>query len=144
MLLLRLSERRDGLTCGLTFAAGSARKSSTPGFKTGPRTKALVRPPALIPGNSSLHSDLLREFHDSGIYEYAEDLGIIRNGELSLPNSGLAGEPRFAAKSREIVILGCSRVLICMYGSQPDGKHPISSESAWLRGDYRSPRIGRF
>ncbi|CAM6103222.1 unnamed protein product [Calypogeia fissa] len=68
---------------------GSTRKSSNPGFKTGPRTKALVRSPALIPGNSSLHNDLLREFHDSGIYEYAEDLGIIRNGELSLPNSGL-------------------------------------------------------
>ncbi|KAG6557292.1 hypothetical protein Mapa_001219 [Marchantia paleacea] len=79
------------------FDGGSSRKGNNPGFKTGPRTKAPGRSTAPILGSSSsLQSDLLREFHETGIYGLAEDIGIIRNGELSLLSNGSTGGHDFS------------------------------------------------
>ncbi|KAL2634226.1 hypothetical protein R1flu_005705 [Riccia fluitans] len=88
------------------ISRGSSRKGNNPGFKTGPRSKATGRSPAPILGNSSsLHSDILREFHETGIYGHAEDIGLIRNGELSHLGNGSSGGHDFsrsAVEGREI------------------------------------------
>lgn len=65
--------------------AGSGRKG------TGPRSRrSLSRPQVSANPNADdnpngLQEDLLREFHEAGIYSYAEGLGIIHNGAIASP-----------------------------------------------------------
>ncbi|XP_057815404.1 transcription factor-like protein DPB isoform X1 [Cryptomeria japonica] len=66
--------------------AGSGRRG------TGPRSRrSLTRPQVSANPNedtnpNGLQEDLIREFHEAGIYTYAEGLGIIHNGTIASPS----------------------------------------------------------